>query len=81
MANGQSFAVDGFECQLDNGPIERCDNQLKTYTGILPGPHTFKVNYIIIPEEGPPIRDLTPATRTWDIIPDTVIDSADRWRW
>ena len=44
----------------------------KTYSGILPGPHTFKVNYIITPEEGPPIRDTTPATRTWNIIEDVI---------
>ena len=71
FAAGEEVEVDGFECQLDDGPIEDCDAGVQPYLDLLPGIHTFSVRFVDGETEDP-----TPATFTWAIIPDTVIESA-----
>ena len=50
VVDGEEVIVDGFECSLDNGPFELCSDgrtaiDLETYTGLLPGIHTFSVRF------------------------------------
>ena len=73
VVDGQPFEVDGFQCSLDGGAFSPCNNGIQEYGPdiLVPGTHTFSVRFV----DGDSI-DPTPATFTWTIIPDTVIDSA-----
>ena len=64
--------VEGFTCELldEIGPVD-CSTGSISFDGLLPGTHTFEV-FAFTGD----VVDPSPATFTWTIIPDTVIDSA-----
>jgi len=51
--DGEPAAITGFQCSLDSGAFEACDNGSKSYTGLAAGSHTFQVKATNAVGEGP----------------------------
>ena len=76
VLDGLPTTVDGFICELDGTGAGPCPSGSISFDGLLPGSHTFEVFAFTGDVEDPTSVDPTPATFTWAIIPDTVIESA-----
>lgn len=59
-----------FECSMDGAAFTSCTSS-KSYQGLKDGTHTFKVRSEYVPGR----RDGTPAERTFEVLPNTAIDS------
>ena len=64
-------ANSNFRCSLDGAPTGPCTSP-QTYTGLTSGSHTFEVQAT----DAAGNSDLTPATHTWTIAANTIIDSS-----
>ncbi|HJT82958.1 MAG TPA: S8 family serine peptidase, partial [Nitrososphaeraceae archaeon] len=87
-SSSDAFDIVGFECRLDSNdigdweecnplePFENPDTKVYLPGSFSVGHHTFDVRAYINFGEGPNIYDPEPPRFEWDVIPDTVIESA-----
>lgn len=73
-------ALKSFECKLDSGAIETCDNKSRSYTSLSQGIHQFWVRGIDQSDLASTLSyswivDLTPATLAWVKKPDPITNN------
>ncbi|MDR4512852.1 MAG: hypothetical protein MRJ93_14225 [Nitrososphaeraceae archaeon] len=75
LSDGKPVLVDGFKCTLDDREPVDCSANSIAFANLSPGKHSLKVTSVFN-GNGVAISDPTPAVFSWDVDPNTVIESA-----